>query len=47
MLKLELWNIFYEGIQKKYKGIGYIKIKNSQNKLDYIRDILQLIKMYI
>ena len=42
--KPESRNIFCEGVQKEYKGISYIKIEKLQSKLDYVREILQLVE---
>lgn len=38
--KPKSWNIFYEGVEKKYKRTSYIKIKKLQSKLDYIKRTL-------
>lgn len=39
------WNIFREGVQKENKGTSYIKIEKLRSKLDYVREILQLVEM--
>lgn len=45
--KPESWNIFREGVQKEYKGTGYIKIEKLRSKLDYVRGTLQLVEILI